>query len=168
MNGSTGGAFPHLVGGGWYSSSSRTTPIGATAESGLVAALGDLNFELSGILCERVELESGLSVLPTVPSILLSLHLCLAESDLSEHFARNFLAIVLELAVSLLLGSLEAVSLVLAAHLAPLGGFAPAPAVPDLLQLTIGSSGIEICGRFLPRSGLSCRTSMIGPYAFSS
>ena len=69
-----------------------------------------------------------------------------AESDPSERFARNFLAIVLELAVSLLLAFLEAVSLVLGAHITPLEGFAPA-----LLQLTLGSSRIETCGPFLPQ-----------------
>ena len=53
MNGSTGGAFPRLVRGGWDSSSSCRTPIVATAESSFVAPLGDLYFELSGILCER-------------------------------------------------------------------------------------------------------------------
>ena len=49
----TSGAFPHLVGSVWNSSSSCKTPTGATAESGLVAPLGYLYFELSGTLCER-------------------------------------------------------------------------------------------------------------------
>ena len=148
MNGSTAGAFPRLVRGGWDSSSSCRTPIVATAESGFVAPLGDLYFELSGILCEK----GGARVWAfSAANCSLSLHLCLAEPDPSERFACNFLAIHLELTVSLLLAPIEAVSRLIAAHLTPLRGFAPTPAVPGLLQLTIGSSGIEVSGRFLPR-----------------